>query len=313
LHKCLVTGGAGFLGAALLRRLVAEGGRPAVLLRPGSTLSRLAGLTDRLVVIRGDLGSLEEVRPAIAAYGPDAVIHLGWAGVAGMDRNAPWQTDNLAYSLNLYRIARDAGARSFVGLGSHAEYGPFPTIIDESVTCRPTTLYGAAKLSCFLLLQRMAALDGLRFAWLRLFSSYGPGDDSRWLISYLIEQLLAGKRPALTGCEQKWDYIHVDDVASAIAAVVGNDVAGVYNLGSGEARPLRDIVTLLRDQIDPALPLGFGEVPYREDQVMHLQADISALVAAAGWRPRVSLEEGIRGTVDWHRGRGDLYSPGVRG
>ena len=145
---CLVTGGAGFVGAALLRRLVAAGERPAVLLRPGRDLGRIADLEDRLEVIRGDLAALDEARPAILAFRPETVVHLAWTGVAGADRNEPRQTDNIAFALDLYRLAREAGARSFIGLGSQAEYGPCPAIIDETVPCRPTTLYGAAKLSC---------------------------------------------------------------------------------------------------------------------------------------------------------------------
>ena len=301
LSRCLVTGGNGFVGAALLHRMVSQGQRPAVLLRQGSNTARIDDIIDQLHVIRADLADLGQARAEIQAYGPDSVAHLAWSGVAGADRNEPRQTDNLAYSLDLYRLARDIGVKSFIGLGSQAEYGPCPAIIDESVPCQPTTLYGAAKLSCFLLLQRLAALDGLRFVWLRLFSSYGPGDDPRWLISYLIGKLMAGGRPSLTACEQRWDYIHVDDAAAAVAAAIVGSASGVYNLGSGEARPLREIVSLVRDEIDPSLPLGFGEVPYRDDQVMHLQADIGALSEAFGWRPHLTLEQGIRDTVAWHK------------
>jgi len=301
LPRCLVTGGNGFVGAALLHRLVSQGHQPAVLLRDGADTARIDDIIGRLQVIRGTLSDLEKVRAAVDAYRPDTVVHLAWSGVAGAERNALQQTDNLAFSLDLYRLARDIGAQTFIGLGSQAEYGPCPAIIDETVPCQPTTLYGATKVACFLLLQRLAALDGLRFVWLRLFSSYGPGDDPRWLISYLIRKLMAGERPSLTACEQRWDYIHVDDVAAAIAASVGGNAAGVFNLGSGEARPLREIVSLVRDQIDPSLPLGFGEVPYRDDQVMHLQANIAALSDAFGWRPHLTLEQGIRDTVAWHK------------
>jgi nucleoside-diphosphate-sugar epimerase len=76
---------------------------------------------------------------------------------------------------------------------------------------------------------------------------------------------------------------------------------GVFNLGSGVAHKLADIVTTLRDLIDPSLPLGFGEVPYRQDQVMYLEADITRLTAATGWTPRVPLEVGLREVVDWLR------------
>jgi len=79
----------------------------------------------------------------------------------------------------------------------------------------------------------------------------------------------------------------------------------VSNLGSGCPCILRDFVSMLRDNIDNSLPLGFGEVPYRNDQVMHLVADISRLTAATGWMPKISTQEGILRTIEWHRRRGD--------
>ncbi|MBL7372666.1 NAD-dependent epimerase/dehydratase family protein, partial [Escherichia coli] len=108
----------------------------------------------------------------------------------------------------------------FVGMGSQAEYGPVSARLDETVPTRPTTVYGAAKLSTALMLERLAEADGLSFAWLRLFSSYGPKDDLSWLIPYMARRLLAGERPALTPGEQIWDYIYVEDAAAAVAAAL---------------------------------------------------------------------------------------------
>jgi nucleoside-diphosphate-sugar epimerase len=194
--------------------------------------------------------------------------------------------------------------KNWLGLGSQAEYGPQSRPIDESAPTRPTTLYGAAKLSVCVTAERLCDGLGVRFAWLRLFSSYGPGDHPNWMIPYLIEKLLNGERPSLTAGEQLWDYIYAADAAAAIAAVARQTAAtGVFNLGSGRAEPLRRIVERIRDGIDPRLPLGFGEIPYRPDQVMRLEADISRLRAATGWAPRTPLETGLAKTIEWHRER----------
>jgi UDP-glucose 4-epimerase len=188
-------------------------------------------------------------------------------------------------------------------LGSQAEYGPSRAPTAETEPTNPTTFYGAAKLAAAHAYGQIAARSGARYAWIRLFSSYGPKDGSAWMVPYLISALLKGEPPALTLGEQVWDYLYVEDAAAAIVAVMEHSAAsGIFNLGSGQGLALRSFVESIRDAIDPALPLGFGDVAYRSDQVMHLQADVSRL-KAIGWLPLTSIEHGVRSTVAWSRAR----------
>ncbi len=301
MKRVLVTGGAGFVGARVVHRLLEQGCHVALLLRETSNTRRLHDAIGRCTVLRGDLSRLESLRGPLQGFAPDGVLHLAWEGVKGADRNHPMQLSNVSTSIDLFRLTGEIGCESFVGLGSQAEYGLVSGRIDERTPTRPTTTYGATKLATCCVLERAAAAAGRPFAWLRLFSSYGPDDDPSWLIPYLIRTLLAGERPKLTSAEQVWDYIHVDDVADAVVATLQTGAQGIFNLGSGEAWPLREIVERLRDAIDPALSLGFGEVDYRPDQVMHLESDIEALCAATGWKPRVSLQQGLAETINWYR------------
>ena len=301
MNRILVTGGTGFIGARVVRQLVEQGRDVAVLMRTTSNSRRIDDLLSRCTVIRGDLTRLGGACDALSRYSPQAVLHLAWDGVKGADRNGATQMDNVSAAIDLYRLTEELGCRHFVGLGSQAEYGLLSGRISESDPTRPTTAYGAAKLAIGLVLERTAAASGRPFAWLRLFSSYGPDDDPSWMIPYVIRSLLAGEKPSLTPAEQVWDYLHVDDVAAGMIAALDAGARGLFNLGSGQARPLREIITLIRDLIDPALPLGIGEVPYRPDQVMHLEADITALSAACTWKPAWSLEDGLAQTIAWHR------------
>ena len=139
-------------------------------------------------------------------------------------------------------------------------------------------------------------------AWLRLFSTYGPGDNDCWLIPMLITKMLRGERPQTTLGTQYWDWLYVDDVARGLLAAATTETAqGVFNLGSGEPVQVRAAVEAIRDLAAPGMELVFGEIPFRPDQVMHMQANIERLKAATDWAPQVPFGTGIAQTVAWYR------------
>ncbi|UPK38603.1 NAD(P)-dependent oxidoreductase [Bradyrhizobium sp. 186] len=297
--RIFVTGATGFLGSYVAEDLVAQGHDVAVLLRPGTRPWRLAPVLDRLTVIEGALDDPAALGTGLHSFAPDAVVHMAWRGVGNSERNSGDQARNIVDAVELAELAAEAGATIFLGAGSQAEYGPYDRAIAESDVARPTTLYGIAKLASGLMTERRCAERELRFAWLRIFSTYGPKDGEAWLIPNLIRTLRADGHMALTACEQRWGFLHARDAAAAVRLVLGSPVAqGVYNLGSPDAPQLRDTVMRLHELIG-AGELGFGEVPYRPDQVMVLAANMARL-EALGWRPMVGLDQGLRETLAWH-------------
>lgn len=298
--RIFVTGASGFLGSYLVASLLKRGHEVAVLFRPESASWRLAEAYDRVHVIPGALEHLGGLREPLRAFAPEAIAHMAWRGVAGSDRNSPLQAANVIDTVGLVELAAEAGAKIFVGAGSQAEYGPYDRAIREDDATRPTTLYGMAKLAAGSMAMRLAEERGLRAAWLRIFSTYGPKDADHWLIPSMIRNLRSGQHTALTACEQRWGFLHARDAAAAFRlAITHADACGIFNVGSPEAPPLRETVTRLRDLVDPRASLGFGELAYRPDQVMVLAADVSRMLAL-GWKPEVPLDEGLRETVNWH-------------
>lgn len=301
MRRVLITGASGANGWAVLNHLLERGWEVAVLLRDPRTAWRIAHLLNRVTIIRGDMENLLAVRAVLERFAADTVVHLAWDGVTASSRDALDQIHNLSNTIDLLKLTIGSGVKHFIGFGSQAEYGRYPGRVNEEVLVRPDTLYGAVKLSTCTIAERIAVASGIRFTWLRLFSSYGPRDNPKFLLPHLITTLLRGKKPALTAGEQIWDYIYFNDAAHAVAAVIESEASGTFNLGGGVARRLRDIICTVRDLVNPQLPLGFGEIAYRPDQVMHLEADVSALSLATGWRPHTDLDTGLSETVKWYR------------
>ena len=243
---------------------------------------------------------LDEIHYQIKDYSPDIIYHLAWEGVGNQYRNDLSQINNISSTLNLIKKSKECGCQKFIGLGSQAEYGPKKEAITEEFPTTPTTLYGEAKLACGKISSKVADSIDLKFAWLRLFSAYGPKDDPHWMIPYVILQLNQGFSPNLTAGEQLWDYLYVTDVAEALWKVsISQEATGFFNLGSGHAPSLKTTIEKIRNKIDPNIPLKFGEIPYRPDQVMHLQANITRLQKLAHWNPDVNLDDGLQQTIEW--------------
>ena len=297
--KVFVTGATGFIGSYVCKELVRAGHSVAILVRDPKHW-RIQDFVASVDLVVGDLSDASTYSDALSVWRPDAIIHLAWLGVGGGDRNDIRQISNIQWSAELVQAALLAGARIVLGIGSQAEYGPKSSIVSVDASNEPTTLYGESKLATYRLSKSICDQLNGRFAWIRVFSTYGPGDSPRWMIPGLIGKLLNGEKPPLTMGDQMWDFVHVADAARAIRTVLeSEDGVGVFNLGSGSAPSLRSTITAVRDSIDPNLELGWGEIPYRPDQVMLLQAD-TARLNSLGWGPKVPLHQGLSDTVDWY-------------
>lgn len=303
MQRVVVTGATGFIGAAVARRLARRGIHVAALMRPAANPWRLGADGEDMEVIHGTLDDAASYAPALRAFRPDTVMHLAWHGVSKAGREDPAQIrTNVCGSADLLLAAVQAGCRTFVGAGSQAEYGPSEAAIDERHPTRPQSLYGAAKLAVSVLLEQLARQNDVRFAWLRVFSVYGPRDADDTLLSGLIGQLLAGSKPALTTAEQAWDYLYVDDAADAFVSVGATETAaGVFNVGAGTAPPLRETIVQVRDLIDPSLPLGFGDIPSGANAVRRLEPVVGRLQSVTGWSAATPLPIGLARTIEWHK------------
>lgn len=236
--------------------------------------------------------------PEVWHLQPNTMVDLSWWGVSGNYRNDPRQLDNVSRSARNVLLAQKLGISRILGCGSQAEYGQVNGAISEKQPELPETLYGIAKVAAKDAAQHIARLAKMKFIWVRIFSVYGPDSTSAWLVPSLIRSISQKEKYPLTKGEQKWDYLHVRDCAEAIVSLIlDHEAEGVFNVGSGVTTEIREIVSLVRDLVDPTYNLELGSIEYRPDQVMHLEADISKIVEQTGWRPKLSLREGLEATV----------------
>lgn len=296
--RIFITGAGGFVGAATVSVALADGHEVhALTRRPGA--ARLVGLNGNLHHHVADLSDGKAISALLATVKPDIVIHSAWEGVGGALRAGDIQFENIRTTMSLADAAILAGVGKFVGIGSQAEYGRYDRRITEDDLPQPTMLYGAAKLSACHLAWQRAREAGMGFAWLRLFSVYGPADNKNWLIPSVAASLIRGIAPKCTLGSQNWDYLHINDVAmGTLAAAVIDDATGIFNLSSGAPVAVRAIIERLRDLAAPGLELSFGDIPFGPDQIMHLEGDNSRLQAATGWKPTVDALEGLAEVVE---------------
>lgn len=301
IQTAVVTGPTGAIGIALCEKLLRENVTVYAVCRPGSSRIKDLPKAAALHVVECDAKELATLPQKMEGVSVDAFFHFAWAHTIGQGRNdMPAQIENIQSTIDAVRAAKALGCKVFLGAGSQAEYGRVEGLLKSDTPAFPENGYGMAKLCAGQMSRVEAKALDLDHVWVRILSVYGPHDGPMTMISGTIRKLLAGERPALTAGIQRWDYLYAGDAADAfyLAACHGRNGA-VYPLGSGQAMPLKDYIIQMRDAIDPALPLGLGEVPYGPLQVMHLQADISALQADTGFVPKTPFAEGIRRTMDW--------------
>ena len=306
--RVLLTGATGFVGSHVARLMVRDGADVFALVREGSDTWRIDDIAPMLRLVRGDLLDAEAVKRHVDEVRPELCIHLGWYAEPGKYLESMLNLDMLAASLSLVSELAEVGCRRFVGAGTCFEYDTAIGYLSESSPQRPLTLYASCKASLGHVLEHVLNVTGMETAWLRLFYLYGPFEDRRRLVPSIANALLAGDEARATEGWQTRDYLHVEDVASALWAVAQSSLSGAANVGSGVPVAVRDVVTGIGDIVGRPELVRLGALPHREGDPESVYADNRRLVEGTGWSPAFGLEDGLRHTVEWWRARTAAYS-----
>ncbi|MEO8369346.1 MAG: NAD(P)-dependent oxidoreductase [Candidatus Solibacter sp.] len=285
--RVLITGGTGFVGGQLVKRLRAEGIETTLLQRPAT-----------------DLRDRDAVFETVRRARPDIVFHCAIS--RGHPANAAQRLESLESSVMgtayLAEAAAEAGVQRFVHIGSSLVYAPQEREFRESDPLRPPTSRGAAKACAALWLEQFARSTKFPAVELRLFSVYGPGEGERRFIPTLLRAALSGEPMPLLAAPPR-DFIYIDDVIDACLAAARTSVApgAVFNIGTGVCHTNQQVVAIARQVTGRPIPLADAPYPGSPSDRTHWLADISAARRDLGWSPRRSLPEGLAATWEYLR------------
>lgn len=299
--KVVMTGGSGPVGLALIRKMLAEDVEILLFQRKDSLKSMYLPEHDLLHIEYCRLEELKNYQPSSSDY--DVFFHMGWDYTDACYRNdLKKHSTNVRYTCDAVELSHRMGCHTFVGVGSQAEYGRYEGVLREDTCCQPENAYGVMKLTACHAARLLCEQLNIRYMWTRITSAYGIFDNIYSVIVSTILNALDGRELCFSKCEQIWDFVYVDDVANALylMALRGRDGV-IYPLGGGKARPLKKDISILCEKLGKADEMQFGKIPYRRGQVMHLEADISALQKDTGWVPEVDFEDGIDLCIEFYK------------
>lgn len=301
MKKAIITGATGVIGITLINKLISEKIKVLVLVRKESSRINRIPKSEYVEIKYIGLSDMHDESVKIHTDKYDVFFHLAWDGTFGNARNdIEAQQKNVTYSLDAVKLAHSFGCTTFIGAGSQAEYGRVDGLLKPDTPCNPENGYGIAKLEASSKTRDLCDSLSIKHIWTRILSIYGPYDGDNTMVTSTITKLLNNETPSFSKAEQLWDYLYSDDAANALylLALSGKDKS-IYPVGSGVATPLYKYIYTIRDIVNPSCKVNIGALEYRENQVMHLCADISTLKKDTGFSPRIDFETGISLTKDF--------------
>jgi nucleoside-diphosphate-sugar epimerase len=319
MNRYIVTGGAGFIGSALVRALLAQGRRVHVIdnLATGN-LDNLEEVADQITVHEFDIRDYDRIEPVIA--GARRVFHLAALPSVPKSILDPVSSHeiNIDGTFNVFRAAAEGKVERVVYAASSSAYGDteqLPKI--ETMAPSPKSPYAAQKLMGEYYASVFSDCFGLETVALRFFNVFGPRQDPTsvysGVLSIFLTCLIEGQKPTIYGDgEQSRDFTYVEDVVELILkASEARGVSGkVFNAGNGNRYTLNETWRVLQQIEGVDLPANYG--PPRPGDVRHSQADTTAAVRELGHAPRFTFEQGLRLTLDWYRADLARKQPGFR-
>lgn len=318
--KVLVTGAGGFIASHLVERLVIDGAQVRAFVRYNSRndVGMLRFLPpdvfSQIEIVRGDLRDVEAARGAIRDV--DTVFHLGALIAIPYSYVHPREVieTNVMGTLNVLTAAREFGARRVVHTSTSEVYGTAQYVpIDEKHPLQGQSPYSASKIGADRIAESFYRSFNLPVVTLRPFNTYGPRQSARAVIPTVIMQTLTRDEIHLGSLEPSRDFTFVADTVDGFLRVAGADgvLGQEINLGNDNTIRIGDLVQKIFSIIgkSPRIVTDAQRIRPEKSEVMKLWASNKKAEELIGWKPRVSLDDGLRSAIEWISAHLDLYRP----
>lgn len=299
----VVTGGGGFIGANLVRRLIRENYEIHLIWKKTTKPWRLLDVKSQIKLHEIELTDREKLLSFMEFIMPTAIFHLAAHG------SYPNQTDidemikvNVVGTLNLLFASQDVPYKAFVYTGSSSEYGFKTKPIKETDFLDPISFYAGTKGSGTLLCNVFAREYKKPVIILRPFSIYGPYEEPSRFIPTIINSLIKNRPIKITSGLKRRDFTYIDDVLDIYLSVVqkGNKLSGeIFNMGAGKEYSNDEVVEALFRITGKKVPIEKGVYPTRMWDTSHWVADVSKIKELLDIKPKYSLEKGLLKTYNW--------------
>ena len=304
LIRLLVVGGSGFIGHHIVNHAVGLGWDVTSL----SLTSRPGGeeIYSGVCYAAADLANGDALKKVLGEASFEYVVNCG-----GYIDHRPFGSGgrkvldtHLVGVLNLVENLNRDVLQAFINIGSSDEYGNNPSPQVEAQREAPISPYSLGKVAAAHFLQMLYRTENFPSTTLRLFLTYGPGQDKRRFLPQVITGCLEGRSFPASGGEQLRDFCFVQDTVEAVFAAFASPSAKgeVINIGSGQPVSIRQVIETVQRLVGGGGP-KFGEVAYRPGESMSLVADISKAKAILDWQPVVALDMGLKKTIKWILGQ----------
>lgn len=300
MKRVLVTGATGFVGRHSLSSLSARGYEVHGL--SSRVNPRVPNEDDGVFWHTLDLLNLPEIGHLIETVRPTHLLHLAWNTKPGIYWTAPDNLNWVQASIEIVKAFAGSGGRRAVMAGTCAEYDwRYGFCVEKQTPLLPATLYGTSKHALQILAQSYAGQTDLSLAWGRIFFVYGPHEHPGRLVSSLINGMLQQRPSPCSHGGQIRDFLHVQDVADALVALLDSAVVGPVNIASGIPVSVREIAYKISGYFQADHLLQIGAIPTPENEAPLIVADIRCLFEEVGWRPQFDLDAGLAQTIEWWR------------